>query len=124
MRTRRGRWRSKISTRSLAGGMATLHERNRTETDGDPVPGIDGGDEQRELHLLGIVELRLERRIVAVRRVSLRDERQGLGPGERRPLPLRIDRSFAPGVEQVKTLLALAIGPGIPGMHFDAVGAA
>src|SRR3954470_14481007 len=51
--------------------------RNRAEADLDPVPSVDGDDQQSERHLLLLGELRLERGIDVVGGVRLRYERQG-----------------------------------------------
>src|SRR5215813_14166209 len=108
MRINRGRSGSKLKAASLAevaGVMppALLDRMNRAETDVDPIPAIDCDNQKRELHLLLVAELSFERLIDVVGSASLRQQGQGLGPGERGALTVAVERRIAPGVEQVKT---------------------
>jgi hypothetical protein len=45
--------------------------------------------------------------------VRLRQQRQGLRPGQRRPLALGVAGRLAPGIQKVEALLAFAVLPGI-----------
>jgi hypothetical protein len=57
-----------------------------------PVPAIDRADQQGQMHLLALRELRLQGFIVRVGRVSLGKPGQGFRPAERGPLAIGIER--------------------------------
>src|SRR6266702_1735958 len=97
---------------------------HRPEADRDPVPGVDRRDEKRELHQLGLAELRTDLVVDGVGDVRLRYQRYSLGPGQHRPLALRIERRLPPGIQEVEPFLGLAVGAGVARMHVDAEGAA
>src|SRR5262249_35627370 len=94
------------------------------ETNREPVPAIDDVDHEREIHLVLVAELGLERTVGAFVVMAFREPRQRLGPAQRGPLPLRVARRFAPGRKQVDALVGLAPAAGLGRMHVDAVGAA
>ena len=81
-----------------------------SKADRHAVPGIDRRDRKRQLHELVLGEMLPDLIIHSIGRMGLRDEGNGLGPGERRPLAFRVKRRVAPCIEQVKALLALAAG--------------
>src|SRR5215472_12666937 len=56
--------------------------------------------------------------------MAVGDQGQRLGPGQRRPLALAVERRLAPGVEQIEPLLVLAGCAQLLGVHVDAMGAA
>src|SRR5262249_40634599 len=47
-----------------------------------------------------------------------------LGPGQRRPLPGRVERDLLPGLQEIEALLALAVLARLLAVHVEAVGAA
>lgn len=82
---------------------AWLHPEGHVE----PVPPVDGHHGQRELHELRLGEVLAYRRVDVVGHVRVPNEREALGPFERRALAVGIERRLAPRVEQVETLLGL-----------------
>src|SRR5258708_9652801 len=56
--------------------------------------------------------------------MASREQRHLFGERERCPLPGGKERRLAPDRQRVDTLLGLADGPGVLGVHVDAVGAA
>ena len=56
--------------------------------------------------------------------MRLRDQGQGLGPGQRRPLARGIRAATPASVEQVEAFLALTAAARVAGVHVDAEGAA
>jgi len=91
---------------------------------GQPVPAVDCDDGHRQLDQLFFTELCTDCSELFVRRMRLRDERDGFCPPQRRTLAVSIEGSFAPSVEGVEALLALAERPCILGVHIKAVRAA
>jgi len=53
----------------------------------------------------------------------VRHQRHRLGPSQRRPLAIAKERGLAPGIQRIQPLLGLSPGPGVLGMHVQAVGA-
>src|SRR5919106_3266699 len=90
---------------------------DRAEADLDPVPSVDRHNQQGELHLLLLTELRLQRLVNIIRRARLGYQRQGFGPSKRGAFALAIERRLAPGIQQIKTLLGLAIFSRARGVH-------
>src|SRR5258708_6464725 len=119
------RWRQRCGWTWLPSSrLALLDRMDRTEADLDPVPSVDCDDQQGERHLLVLGELRLQCAINVVGRVGLRHQRQSLGPRKRGPLALAVEWRFAPGIEQVKALLGLAMLSRIGGMPVQTASAA
>ena len=56
--------------------------------------------------------------------MGLRDAGQGIGPRQRRAFSRRVERRFVPGIEQIKTLLALALAASVLAVHVETVCAA
>jgi len=94
------------------------------EGDGEPIPAIDGDDGQGEVDQLLFGEVLAHLLIERVRYVVRRDERDGLGPGQRGALALGVERRLGPGGEDVEALFALAGGARILAVHVQAVGTA
>src|SRR5438876_10986504 len=55
--------------------------------------------------------------------MPIADERHGLRPCERGPLPVCVERGLAPGGKAIESLLGLAARAGVFRMHVDTVGA-
>ena len=91
---------------------------HRAEADGQAVPDVDGADGERQVHLLLLREVLLQQSVVRVGRRRLGHQRQRLGPGQRRPLALAVERRLAPGREQVEAGLALAGLAGVIGGNY------
>src|SRR5262245_28569873 len=100
--------------------LALADRMNPAEADLNPIPSVDRDDQQGELHLLLFGELGLQRPVIMIRRARLRYQGQRFGPRQRSPLTLAIERRFTPRIEQIKTLLALALFAGIGGVHVQA----
>src|SRR5579863_9812800 len=82
---------------ATSSGLPALGDRvANMEADVQPVEGVDGADEQRDLDLLLVAEKRLQARIVGVRRAGLMNAGQGFGPAERRAFALAEQRRLAP----------------------------
>src|SRR3712207_3923597 len=113
-----------LSVRLFAARLRLIRTDRFPECDGEPVPAVDCDDGHGQLDQLLLGELRPRRRELFVRRVTLGDERDGLGPLERRPLASRVERRFPPGVQGVEALLALAEGARVLRVHVYAEGAA
>jgi hypothetical protein len=79
--------------------------------DGEPVPAVDRNDSHRQLDQLFFTELGADSLEFFVRRVTLRDERDGFRPSQGRAFAVGVERRFAPGVEGVEPLFALAECP-------------
>src|SRR4029079_7234456 len=108
------------SAASLSGsGTACLDRMDGTEDDRDAVPGVDRADQERQLDLLPGREVPAELLIILVGSMGLGHQRQGLGPGERGPLAVAVERRFAPGAQEIQPLLGLAVGAGVLGVHVD-----
>ena len=74
-------------------GLRFIHQ---TKTGRDAVPGIDDGNRQRELHQLRIGELPAYVREGGVRCMAFGHRGQRLGPGERGPFAIAVERRPAP----------------------------
>src|SRR4051794_24721760 len=100
-----------------------IHTGHAAEADRDPVPGVDRGHSPRQVRELPLGELppRLSEQGIAD---ALADARDGLGPGQCRPLPVGEEGRLAPGVQRVDPLLRLPRRPGVLRVHVDAIGAA
>src|SRR5690349_4381544 len=94
-----------------------------SETDGDPVPGVNGGDGERQGNDVFFRIVACEFFVDIVWSVALLDVREGLGPGKGRTFGVSEERSFAPGVQGVEALFGFAGGSSVLGVHVDAEGA-
>ena len=56
--------------------------------------------------------------------MRLTDERDGLGPRQRGPLAIAVERRLAPGVEDVDPLFRLSCRAGVDRVHVEAIRAA
>src|SRR3954469_16825570 len=95
---------------SGARALRLIHAGHAAEADRDPVPGVDRGHRPRHVRelLLGEMPARPGEQGIAD---ALADPRHGLGPGQRRPLPVREEGRLPPGVQRVDPLLRLARRP-------------
>jgi hypothetical protein len=94
------------------------------EADCYAVPSVDRRDRNGKLDQLFLGEVPARFLVHFIRDTGLRHQYHRLGPGERRPLAIAVERRLAPGVEQVEPLLALAVGTGVARVHVKAIGAA
>src|SRR5207237_6307075 len=96
----------------------------RTHADGDAVPGVDGGDDPRQVDHFLLAEVRLDLLVNLIVGVRVGDAGQGLGPLQGGAFTVAVVRALAPGVQAVDALRRLAAGEQVLGVHVDAVGAA
>ena len=85
-------------------GARLIRPWNHPEGDGNAIPGIDGGDRQRQTHQFRIRKVLSDLFEHVVRCLTTLDIRDGLGPPERGPLFLGIKRCFSPGAQGEQTL--------------------
>src|SRR4051812_22242617 len=72
------------------------------EADVELVPEPDHADHEAEFRDLGLAELRLQRRVVGVRRIAIRNRVDHFGPGQRGALALAEIRRLSPADERVE----------------------
>src|SRR5712664_312574 len=89
--------------------------------DGKAVPEVDGADYEGQVDDFFFGEMLLQVGIDVVGGVSLRDKRDGLGPGEGGAFAVGEEGSLSPGFESVEALLGFSGGAGVDGMHVQAI---
>ena len=94
-----------------------------SQGDRQTVPSIDSRNCESEVYDLFIAEMFADVMVDSVGNVRLGDQRDGLRPRQGSALPIRVERSFAPSIECVKTLLCFAQCSGVFGMHVNTIGA-
>src|SRR5262249_10996521 len=85
------------------------------------IPAVDRRDGEGQVRQLFLREELLHPVVHVVRHVPVLDVRDRVGPGQRRPFPIRVVRRLLPGVEPVEALLVLAGRPHVLPGHVDAV---
>jgi len=104
--------------------MRLVRAGRHAERDQKPVPGIDRSDSEGEVDEFVGSEVRLDALVDVVRDVSLGNQGDCFGPLERSALTVGIEGGFSPGIEEIETLLGLAEGARVFGVHIEAVGTA
>src|SRR5258708_27902403 len=94
------------------------------KADVQPIEGVDGAEEQRDLDLLLLAEMRLESLVSLVGRAGLVDLGQGLGPGERGAFARVEERRFTPGGEHDHALRGFAVLERVAHVKIEALAAA
>jgi hypothetical protein len=97
--------------------------RHAAKRDRNPVPRVDRHDRVVQIDQFLIRELPPHAFEHLIGHVPIGDERDRLGPFQRRPFAIAVERTFAPRRQAVKPLLSLTGGPGVLGVHVDAEGA-
>ena len=87
-----------------------IRSRCCSKSDANPVPRVDRRYRKRQVDQFLLVEFRFGDLKYLVRHVSLGDQRQRLGPSERRAFAVGVKGRFTPGIQQIKPLLGLALG--------------
>ncbi len=98
--------------------------RHSAETDRNTVPPIDGDNGQGQWNQFFLIEVLLNFFVDRVWRLISADQREGFGPSQSGPLAICEERSFAPRVQRIQTLLGFAVCTRVFRVHIDAVGAA
>src|SRR5579863_1907589 len=93
--------------------------RLRAETDGEAIPAIDCDDRECQVHQFLFAEILAHLLVEFIRDVVIRNQCHTLCPREGRTLAFRVVRGFAPRIEAVETLLALASNSRIFPVHIE-----
>src|SRR3546814_9657546 len=96
----------------------------RAESYAEAVPYMDYADGDRDRRHFSLRKEITQRFEVSVRRSSLRNIGQCLGPGKNCPLARVEDRRLLPNADQVDPLLAEAVATCFLDVHVHAIGAA
>src|SRR5574341_1508382 len=91
------------------------------EADAEAIPGVDSRDGKGQICELLVGELLSRLLEDLIGGVSIRDEGDGLRPGQRGPLSVAVEGRLPPGIQEIQTLLCLAPRPRVLGVHVDAV---
>src|ERR1051326_8089488 len=86
----------------------TIMTRNRAQRNGHPVPEIDHGDGQRQVHDFLFAEMFFQFLEKFIGRVGLGDTSDGFSPGKRGSFAVGKKRCLMPGIQRVKTLFGFA----------------
>src|SRR4029450_9475504 len=112
--------RSLRRVRSGKGG-GNVVARHGARRDVEAVPAGDGGDGQTQVYSFVLRELRPHAIVHLVRDARLGHQRKRFGPLQRGALARGVVRRFAPRVEAVEPLFALAVRPRILAVHVETI---
>src|SRR3954466_1776829 len=96
-------------------GPRLVTARHGAQGDVEAIPRVDGHHGHRQVDELLLTEPGTDRLVDVIRNPILSDQCQRLGPEERRPFAVCVERGLAPGIEEVEALLAFTAGAGFLG---------
>src|SRR3972149_7464435 len=101
-----------------------IASRLRTKGYREAVPAVDPDDREREVDKRLLVEMVPDFGVKLIRHAVRGDLRERLGPGERRPLAVRVERRLPQRPQPAQPLLGFAGRARFLGVHVQAMRAA
>src|SRR5579863_4757715 len=98
--------------------------RDTSQADGEAVPKVNRAHGGSQNDKFGLAKVPAHLLVNFIRDMPLTDQRDGLGPVQSSPLPLRVKGSLSPSVEAIDPLFAFSPGSQVLRVHVETVSAA